>query len=83
MTGEAPKINLDRFKALQAEAEIEQIAIDSDKFTEMVREITEIQGQIFLAERQGKLVPQEQREKLDRLVKKSWRVDEVQSSKRN
>jgi len=67
----------------QSEQEIELIASDPDEFTEMVRQITEVQGQIFLAENKGSPVPQEQRDKLDRLVIKAWLVDEVQSSKRN
>jgi len=49
----------------------------------MVRQITEVQGEIFPAESKGSPVPQEQRDKLDRLVMKAWLVDEVQSSKRN
>ena len=67
----------------QNEQDIELIASDPDEFTEMVRQITEVQGEIFLAESKGSPVPQEQRDKLDQLVIKAWLVDEVQSSKRN
>ena len=62
---------------------VEQISADEDKWFELVIRITEIQGQTLLAENQGLPVTPEQRDELDRLVNKAWRVDEVLETKQN
>ena len=60
------------------EAEIEQIASDPDKYTDLVSQITHIEGKILIAGIHGLPISQDQHDELDRLVKKAWKVDELQ-----
>lgn len=83
MFKENPEQQMRNMQARYTQAQVDQIAADTDKWVELVQKHTEVEDKIILAENLGLAVSQELREEHDRLADMLWRVNEIQQGKEN
>ncbi len=78
MTTESLEDKLRNLHPKFKEAEAEHIASNVDAYTEMVRQISEVQAEMLNIPR-FLPIPRELLDRFDSLAQKAWRVDELQN----